>query len=131
MVEHFHEVTFPQDRIERDVGVKIDVPLTPEGNVTVTPINEEYTVPSGQYYVEIFSKMEVPTPIDDEYLPEGDNSFGFGLNIDEWVNYKKLSFVRDFPPKEKLPLQFLICPLCPKKMESTLWFLHPVETSTS
>ena len=101
VIEHFKEVSYPQDRIEKDVGVKINVPSTAEGNVTVTPTDETYTVPSDQYYIEIFSEMGIPTPIDSDYLPEGDSSFGFGLNFDEMMDYQKLSFVRDFSPEGK------------------------------
>ncbi|GAB6076801.1 hypothetical protein [Desulfurobacterium crinifex] len=99
VVEHFHEVTYPQDRIEKDVGVKINIPSTPEGNITVSPTYETYTVPAGQYYVEVFSNMEIPTPVDHDYLPGWEDKFSFGLNFEEMMDYQKLSFVKALSPE--------------------------------
>ena len=111
VLEHFHEVTYPQDRIEKDVGVKINIPSTPEGNVTVSPTYETYNVPAGQYYVEIFSDMEIPTPVDHYYLPGWEDKFFFGLNFSEMMDYQKLSSVKVFSPEGRTSSTTLFLPV--------------------
>ncbi len=120
LIEHFHEVAYQADRVEKDVGVKIDVPSTPGGNFTFNPSYENFTVPSGQYYVEIFSNSEVPTPVEPYYVPGWKKGIFLRLNFREMMSHQKLSFVRAVSPEGKTKSSELSLPLIPETRKYVL-----------
>ncbi len=99
LLEHFHTVHYPNDKVEQDVALKIDIPSSPEGTVTLATQTLSYTVPDSEYYVEICSAAEFKTPIDDQFLSE--NAFGLKLGIDKMVDFRKLSYTRIYSPRGK------------------------------